>query len=169
MLNFIKRLLGMDSGIKFECIEVDNRNDAPVNAWFRVRDMINEDCLLYKSEWDNNWKKYADYISVAGITHENRINDFLLLGNKPDFSIRLEKEPGNRYDKNAVMVIGSATINGIYTERQLGYLPKDTAKSLKNETIFDARPDMVWFPNDDRSFGLKITVLVPSKRSMKKA
>ena len=75
-----------------------------------------------------------------GVNYENRERSFLLLGEKLDVRIYLEREPDNPYDPNAIKVMGIASVKGSITVLQLGYLSRETAKELVNYQDLDATP-----------------------------
>lgn len=70
--------------------------------------------------------------------------------------------------KNAIKVMGKATVDGNNVIEQLGYLSKETAECLKDEQELEARPYSVYLPNEERSYGLRIRVLVRSQAYKKK-
>ena len=107
-------------------------------------------------------------LGVAGTHIDNRKDAFLLLGNRPDFKIYLEREIDNSIDPNAIKVMGVATVNGEKTNKHIGYIPKDVAGLLKDEEEIDARPYSVYLPHRGRTFGLNVRVLVRSNRVKKR-
>ena len=79
----------------------------------------------------------------------------------------LEREPANRYDPNAIKVMGSATIDGQLLTRELGYVPKEDAKRLRGREI-DVRPDTVNLPCEGETYKLTVKILVRSQAYKKK-
>jgi hypothetical protein len=119
--------------------------------------------LKWESSWSSDWKRFADEEKVVGVTKGNRRNDFLIMGDQPDFKIFAERERDNPVDPNAIKVMGSATVNGQNMVRNLGYLSKETAEKLKEEEEIDLRPYSVYLPYQDRHYGLRVRILVRSK------
>ncbi|MFH2219416.1 MAG: HIRAN domain-containing protein [Pseudomonadota bacterium] len=118
--------------------------------------------------WTEDWKTFSAEETVVGVTRDTREADFLLMGDRADFNIFLEREKDNPVDQNAIKVMGSTTIEEKSIVRQLGYLSKETAEALKNEKEIDAKPYSVFLPYKDRSYGLKIRILVRSASYKKK-
>lgn len=78
------------------------------------------------------WKrvKLTMTIRVAGTTLENRQErlGFLKQFGTDDLTVTLEREPGNRYDSNAIQVV--VHILPISRKTVIGYVPKGLAKEL---------------------------------------
>jgi hypothetical protein len=115
------------------------------------------DWKLFRNGFGNgaNQGKYA----VAGVTYEDRMNTFILIGDAPDFKLYLERDPDNSYDPNAIKVMGIGTVQGQFISGQLGFLDKDTAKELRNVKEIDAIPFSVSLPVDGAFYELKIFIL----------
>lgn len=65
---------------------------------------------------------------VAGVTFENRQGFIAYLAKNIKLSyVMLKREPTNRFDKNAIRVIGCVNRK---TYVQVGYLPKELAKAI---------------------------------------
>ena len=74
---------------------------------------------------------YEQNTSVQGIQHtKDDCNRFIEDGN---LRLRLEKEPNNRVDKNAIKVIGI----GAKSEYFLGYVPQNIALKISTTECFD--------------------------------
>ena len=154
---------------RFQFLIVDDYDEAPLNKWYRLSKWESPNMLRMDSTWSRNWKLFSDFEQpVVGVTHGDRKDYFLIMADQEDFKIFLERERQNKFDPNAIKVMGFATVNGQPMTKQLGYLSKETAKSLKNEVDLDARPRIVYLPYEDKKYGLKIQVLVRSARYKKK-
>ena len=74
------------------------------------------------------------YTNVAGVSYNNRKAVLTLvkdaMANKTEIHTRLEREPNNEYDKNAVKVNVYFGAIEDTTPVQLGYLPADLAKKV---------------------------------------
>jgi len=179
MFSLLKRLFGKkEPGKHFMFLICDDKSEASLNKWYRLRRWKSPNFLRMETTWTRDWKVFSGGSSlsgeeeVVGVTHGNREVDFLLMGDQADFKIFLERERDNPVDPNAIKVMGSATVDEQPMIRQMGYLSKETAKMLKDEEDIDARPYSVYLPYEDRSYGLRVRVLIRSesyKRKMKKA
>ena len=119
-----------------------------------------------KSDWTQEWKVFSAEEQIVGVNHKNREQAFLLMGHRPDFRVTLVSEPTNPRDKNAIKVVGAATVKGFKAEEQLGYLSRDTARVLKGKNELDAKPCRVILPYQDSDFfAFMICVLVKSEQS----
>lgn len=97
-------------------------------------------------------------IKVAGVTFPNSdgssrqriIEEDVEIGDE----IVLEKEPDNKFDENAIKIL---TKNG----KQLGYVPKDVAKDLKDEDVNFIEAEVANKLGGDRvSWGLRINLQI---------
>lgn len=100
---------------------------------------IQVDYLSTKKETSNaisNNSKVNDMITtkIAGVTFENRQNYVkkLRVGEK----VKLIREPNNKYDKNAVAVYN-------LNNNQLGYIPKELAKSISDKMSAEEIPNAI--------------------------
>jgi hypothetical protein len=155
-------------GKYFQFETLDNYEEAPSGRWYRFNRWIAPNILKMESTWNKDWKLFSAEEDVRGVTRDNRQDDFLIMGDQEDFKIFLERERDNPVDPNAIKVMGSATVNGQSMLKQLGYLSKETAKSLEDEIDLDARPRIVYLPYEERNYGLRIQVLVRSASYKKK-
>ena len=153
---------------EFKFLILDDNEVPPKNIWYRRSRWHDSYFLRMDTEWSKDWANYTAEEHVAGASYEDRARQFIILGDQPDFTIYLEREPTNKYDKNAIKVMGKATVDGNITVEQLGYLSKETAANLKEEQELEARPYSVYFPHEEISFGLRIRVLVRSQAYWKK-
>jgi HIRAN domain len=183
MISFLKRIFSGRRGIKknadirqvsqpktkeFKFLILDDHEVPPKNLWYRRSRWYDSFFLRMDTEWSNDWKNYSLEERVVGVSYEDRARQFIILGDQPDFTIYLEREPTNTYDKNAIRVMGKATVDGNNIIEQLGYLSKETAAGLKDEKELDARPYSVYLPHEEQPFGLRIRVLVRSQAYYKK-
>jgi hypothetical protein len=149
---------------KIEFLIIDRGDEIPKNEWYRMSHWKAEHFLKIQTGWDKDWKCFETEEKVVGVTHESRDGKFLKLFDQPEFKIFLEKDKTNEHDPNAVKVMGSAMIDGQLVTEQLGFLSKHTAQQLKDEQELDARPYSVYLPVHGHEYGLRISVLVRSKR-----
>lgn len=155
---------------RLQIVEADDASEVEMDRWYRLRQWSNEDFLRFKTEWGKDWIVWTgggdhnNAISVAGVTHANAERTFLKIGTYSDFTIYLKREPRNRYDKNAIKVMASATIGWRKHSFQLGYVPAEFAATIANERDLDARPYSVHLPTKGREFGIQIRVLVRARK-----
>ena len=147
-----------------EPLIVNRGEEIPKNKWYRMSHWKTQQLLRIGTEWNMDWRCFAHEEAVAGVSFEERYTKFLRLYDQPGFKIYLEKDPSNEYDSNAIKVMSSAMINGKTIVEQLGFLSEYTAQQLKDEKELDARPYSVYLPGHDVEFGLRISILVRSKR-----
>lgn len=149
---------------KFKFALCDNIEQPPENIWYRKAAWKSNNFLVMKTSWSNDWKIFSNEEKVVGVTFENRTVAFLSIGDQEDFKIFFEREINNPVDPLAIKVMGSATINSEQTIYQLGYLSKETSWLLRNEEEIDFRPNTVYLPYQNCSYGLTIKILVRSQR-----
>ena len=135
-------------GKHFQFEILDDYEEAPLGRWYRFNRWMAPNILKMESTWNKEWKLFSAEEDVRGVTRDNRQDDFLIMGDQEDFKIFLERERQNKFDPNAIKVMGFATVNGQPMVKQLGYVSKETAKSLKDEIDLDARPRIVYLPYD---------------------
>ncbi|WP_341503440.1 HIRAN domain-containing protein [Gallaecimonas sp. GXIMD4217] len=71
---------------------------------------------------------YEERLDVAGISNYKKAASKFIRGNSP--SLLLAREPTNKYDKNAIMIIGC--YKGFMRTKKvhIGYVPKSVAKLM---------------------------------------
>ena len=78
------------------------------------------------------WQRVKNTMTVraAGTTFENRQErlQFLAQFAKEDLAITLQREPGNKFDANAIAIV--VHIHSIRRKTVIGYVPKGLAKEL---------------------------------------
>ena len=153
--------------VPFRITIYEEKNDALEGQWFRLSKWENQGFIVMKSSWSRDWRILANKVPVVGVSFENRDVAFLSIGDKPGFRISLEPDPSNKYDKNAIKVMGEATVSGNVIRKQLGFLSKEMSKLLKGQEI-DARPYSAGLPHGDSPYYLTITILERSKAFLKK-
>ena len=148
---------------KFQFFIVDAEDEVPSNRWYKRRHWESPNVLRMQGEYRKGWRSLLTDEPVAGVTFDDRESYFLLLGDRPDFRVYLEREPYNPHDPNAIKVMGMATVWGRLRAEQLGYLKKETAEALKDIQDIDAEPSTVYLPYQDHMYGLRITILIKSE------
>jgi hypothetical protein len=169
MLSFLKKLFPTASSTKhFQFLILERGETTPLNRWYRLSHWESVHFLKMNTDWDKDWRSFSAEEEVVGVTFEGRQEKFLLMGDAHDFQVFLARDPLNPKDKNAIKVMGSATVNGASVVEQLGFLAKETARSLKDEAEIDARPYSVYLPHGEHRFGLRVQVLTRSQAYRKR-
>ncbi len=167
----IKQFLHRDSnsgrtpvGKNFQFMVYDEKSDVERGVWYRMKDW----------EYPSNYLRLEDPVKgrpcavspyeekVMGTEFEDRWKNLVLLGDKPDFRLFLEREPNNKFDKNAIKVMCSATIDGSKMTRHLGYVQKETAAVLKGVDDIDVGSVSISFPTGTHPLILKIQIVYTS-------
>lgn len=111
-------------------------------------------------------KKFVSYlpdVQVSGTSRRKKEVEEFIFGKKRQ--VRLEREPDNPHDHNAIQVYGSwMTPDGEREEEFLGYIEKDIAadiaKSAPNYPI-EAVIDRMFFKHGKYSAGLRLNLFWP--------
>lgn len=109
MTSFLKRIFSSQPKIEskpktkeFKFLILDDYESPPRDIWYRRARWQDSYFLRMDTEWSKDWKNYSTEEPVVGVSHEDRTRQFLILGGQPDFTIYLEREPTNIYDRNAI-------------------------------------------------------------------
>lgn len=151
---------------QFQFLICDSADEAPTGQWYRLNHWQRFNYLRYHPEkdWSKDWRIELPEEEVVGLHHRNGQKPFMLYADKPGFSIKLRREPRNKYDANAIAV--DAMHNG--KSDHLGYLSKYTAAILRTEPDLDARLHSCEIPAKGEPFRLNITILTRSAAWRKK-
>ena len=139
------------------------------NRWYQKKSWKNKNFVNYYGPWDSDWKR-ADEGSaqVAGISRDDRKEDFLNLAPLDTFKMFLESDPENPVNKNARKVMASAEVDGVLVTKQIGYLPDEIANTYAGVDL-DIRPAKAYLPKrSDHNVGVEVALLVRSARYLKK-
>ena len=141
-------------------LSVSTEAEAGEGRWYRLRHWDTRHFLRMNHACPAGWRVYLKEAPVAGVSFENREAAFFSIWQEPGLLIYLEREPDNVVDRHAIKVMGTCqTLPYAY---HLGYIEKETAKKMQKAGRTDARLHAVYLPGPGRSFGLRITVWVPS-------
>jgi hypothetical protein len=82
------------------------------------------------------YKIIEKYVTVAGTKF--RMKDVVPFASKGNIWIELEAEPDNKFDKNAIKVIG-CTKGGIFSKKRyfIGYIAKEISEVLVNRGLIE--------------------------------
>jgi len=173
MFDFLKNLFAKkETHVRkaFQFLVLENAYGVKKNTWYRLEHWQSQNFLKMETEYTDEWKVYSLEEPIVGVAHDNRIVDFIMMGDKPDFKLTCQKEPDNAFDKNAIKIIGTATVDGGIISKVLGYLSAETAQELKDEEV-DIRPVYVKLPTSSANsqyehdyFELSVKVLVRSQK-----
>ena len=113
-------------------------------------------------------KKFKGDVAVAGVSKRTEQVERFINGDERE--VTLVRDPHNKYDSNAVKVIGSWTDTEDQRHRkQLGWLPAEVAKELADEEEDDipigATLETMFKPRLWKYPGLRIDVWVPRENS----
>lgn len=149
----------------FPMLTVDDKREVGYGRWFRLRHWQTTNFVMMLNEIPDGLRVFSEEEKVAGVTFENRETTFFSICLEPGFRIYLQREEDNVEDSKAIKVMG--TCDTFPYGYHLGYLERETAYALKDAVAFDARPYSLWLPVADCNYGLRVTVLVPSKNQRK--
>lgn len=159
--------------VKFEFLIIDTNEKIPINKWYQKSTWRNKNFVNYRGSWSSNWKYASGYpgesnVKVAGISHGDRVADFLQLAQSDDFKMYLEPDPTNPVNKNARKVMASALIDGELSTKQIGYLPDEIANEYAGVDL-NISPKSVFLPTrKNLTLGIEVTLLQRSALYLKK-
>ena len=92
---------------------------------------------LHEQEIPQGLQIYEDWVQVAGVGF--RKQEAAAFARSKNLWLELEREPTNKYDENAIKVIGCS--RGFFgtKRRHIGYVPEDLAKTIA-ESNFSIQP-----------------------------
>src|SRR5699024_7502577 len=107
---------------------IDDPSERNYNEPYRKSDDDSNVIRLIQKAPKGTPKKVAEFVSVAGVQRNQ--DDAIKVISGDTFSFKLEKEPNNPYDKNAIKVIGIFEASGEEKSLFIGYVPKEVAKEI---------------------------------------
>lgn len=108
-------------------------------------------------------KKVANFIDVAGISRQQENAKAFIKG--LDRALELERDPRNKYDKNAIKVIGVWYDSGGNEYReQLGWVPANVAKDIPSNIAIGATIESMYKPRPGMNAGLRIDIWGPRNK-----
>lgn len=145
---------------------IDDPSKRKYNEPFRRSDDDENIVRIIQKPPKGTPKKVAELVSIAGI--KRREKEALKVITSESFSMRLEKEPDNPYDKNAIKVFGDCEINGEETSYFLGYIPKEEAKKLAKYEVLKATVRMIFLPTSTKTIGFRLDIWSKRENKQKK-
>lgn len=142
----------------------ETRAEAPYDVLFIAKD--SKPFIIHFKQHYNGIATLTRDIAVNGISkYQSNVLDFLNGSNHR--GIRIEREPNNPYDKNALKVIG------IWEDKEtlFGYVPKEYAgKVVRLYPQVEIRGilNRIYLPSAGYNLGMKITLAVNRKDFTKK-
>ena len=93
MLALLKKLFKpKPRGKEFKFHICNDKSEAPQQAWYHLERWKAPNFLKMEVSWSKDWKIFFAEEPVVGVTHGKREEDFILMGDRPDFRIYLERE-----------------------------------------------------------------------------
>lgn len=135
---------------------IDDPSKRKYNKPFRKSDDEENVVRIIQRQPEGTPKKVAEFVPIAGITRQK--NDALKLITSKNFSMRLEKDPDNPYDKNAIKVFGDCEIGEEEMSLFLGYIPRDEAKKLVKYNKLKATVRVIYLPTHSKSIGFRLDI-----------
>ncbi len=149
----------------------DPRRDFDLNEEDDFEDDDEDDWWSYRLPWNRPdggpWRAREWGITVKGTQHrrdavETFIDDILDAENYDElvrfsFSVALEAEPDNSYDRNAIKVMGQTGARR--GKLHLGYLPRNFAAKLAGQELPPIEVTQYFERGDFSCSGLKISIL----------
>jgi hypothetical protein len=158
---------------KFEFVILSAGEKIPENKWFQKDNWKNKSFVRYRGNWGSDWKYASEYpgesdVKVAGISRENRSSDFIKLAQSDGFKMYLEDDPTNPVNKNARKVMVSATVDGEFVTKHIGYLPDEIANKYAGVEL-NISPKSAFLPTrKNLNVGVEVTLIQRSARYLKK-
>ncbi len=114
---------------------------------------------------------YRDGIPVAGVSKEPAKQHFIALIKGERQSIELLRDPSNKYDQDAVRVIGHwYDAKGSHYQGQIGWVPANIAKEIADcypTGPIGGRIMVMYLPRPGKDAGIRIDIGRPSLRRKK--
>jgi len=164
----------MISGSDFNVPEYTAKSRVPSGSQYRLKKdspyIIRIKSLPPEPEEDGKFVRFIDDVMVAGISHYKDNAGLFIFGRVRQ--IRLEREPDNPHDRNAIRVLGSwKAPDGERVEVELGHLPKEVAQTIAEwpaQYPIRAILDRMFVPKGRQSPGLRLNLFWPEARWRKK-
>jgi len=158
---------------EFQYLVLDAGEKVPENKWFQKANSQNKNFVSYKGSWSTNWKYASEHpfesnVKVVGISRENRSIDFMKMAQLYDFKMYLEDDPLNPVNKNARKVMISATVDGEFATKHIGYLSDEIANTYAGIEL-KISPKSAFIPTSENlNLGVEVTLLQRSAHYLKR-
>lgn len=143
----------------------------PIDVIFPMQ--LNKDIRMYREPGDDDWvirfnispindaTRVGKNVSVAGVTFREDDANAFAWGDRQ--WCQLEAEPTNKYDKNAIRVLGSwytvGKTDSLVRDAHIGYIPKEKAKLWVGKKLI-AQLKTLFMPIDGRTVGIRLDVWI---------
>ena len=131
-----------------DCYEEDDDNNYNYSLSISLSDCIKSNDFELDEESPEGYYNIIKNGRVVGVNYEDRnifVEKFIFA---EDRKVILQREPDNKYDINAIKVIGSCNYHGEFINGDMGYLSKKVAKQLKGMNSICATINYLNFPNE---------------------
>jgi len=98
----------------------------------------------------DGYKFIEKYVQVKGTQY--RLTDIKLFSKKDNVWLEFERESNNKYDRNAIKLIGCSKGFFSISKYFLGYVPKEISEELVNKGLLEhtiPRLRRIWVPDEE--------------------
>src|SRR5690625_4957937 len=139
---------------------VHNRPDVEFNVPYRLYS-DDPNVIRYRpSAPREGYVSIYDFLPVTGISYDGRDKAAKrMIFKGQNRGVRLQRDLGNKFDPNAIKVIGHWMESGRQKEAQIGFIPADTAEELKHFSgDMVATISQIFAPSRDKTPGFRIDI-----------
>ena len=147
-------------------IPIMERSEAGFEQDYRLSDDPPEAIRINQAAPKGLPKRLADFITVAGVSFQQANAISFVKGTGRE--IELERDPTNKYDKNAIKVIGTwfDQEENEY-EELLGWVPAELAKEIPADIRIGATIKSMYVARSGKNAGLRIDIWGPKAKKPK--
>ncbi|WP_028484280.1 HIRAN domain-containing protein [Thioalkalivibrio sp. ALE17] len=117
----------------------------------------------WKVEIPAGYRIFEREFSIAGVQHYK--DNFFKAVKKGNVEFRMQTEPGNRHDPNAIAILASRKSFFGRVEKKVGHVPAEIASQIADAKVGDKlvlRPKKLYI-SDDGFIDLKFDILGPEQ------
>lgn len=117
----------------------------------------------YKADIPEGYRIFEQEFEIAG-THHRLHNLLKLLKKHALVSMHLQPEPSNKFDPNAIQVVGRRKRLFGELRTHIGYIPAEIASKLAPCKLLSqimVRPKRIWIGDNGKSVSVKIDLIGP--------
>ena len=111
----------------------------------------------------DGYRIFEKEFSIAGAHHHKK--DFFKVVKKGDVEFRMQTEPQNKHDPNAIAIFGARKSFFGQIDKKIGYIPAEIASQLADAGVSDQiilRPKALYI-SDDSFIDMKFDLLGPKE------